>query len=84
MDMHQRPEFHFLSELGKRIHDEGGHGPERRQILNQLKAWQHQNRIARNAAGIAAEIEQRKILDEVFEIAIKFTERSFIPPWEQN
>jgi|GEM_PF-3922005 hypothetical protein len=84
MAIHERPEFYFLSELAKRIHAEGDDGLERKQILNQLKEWQHQNRMARNVADITAEIEKRQMLDDVLEMAIKFTERSFIPPWVQN
>ncbi len=83
MAIHEKARFHFLSEFGKRIHAEGNYGPERKRTLSQLKEWQYQNRTAMNTA-TDAEVEQRHVLDEVFKIAIKFTERSFIPPWERN
>ncbi|PWU11421.1 MAG: hypothetical protein C5B47_00900 [Verrucomicrobia bacterium] len=78
----EEPEFLFLADFAKRIYAEGHHGPERKRLLAQLKEWQHQNRMAMNA-NTNAKIEKRRVLDEVFELAIKMTAYSFIPPWNR-
>lgn len=72
------PEFIFLTELAQRIYKDKS-GIERQRVLNLLTQWQREN----HAQIYSREsVEQRMALDQALNLAIKITQRVFIPPWE--